>query len=217
MIGRKVRYDDKRQMFLFPKFVYEYGTDMPSSEAQKELNHYWEREKSNPENGALYERYIGYLYEEAGYHVEYTGIQKGVKDAGRDLVCRYGNRVLIIQCKNWAYDKKIYSKYIYQLHGTVDHYRCRYKNRRVSGVFFTTSRLSFDALIASRNLEIETHDSFLMWSFFPVVKCKCFEKKYYLPDDWHYNDVNMDLKAGDMYCMTVAEAESKGFARGMRW
>lgn len=140
-----------RQLYLFPKFVDEYS-DEPLTQAQLELNNFWERNKNNPEKGALYERYIGYLYEEAGYYVAYTGIIKGVKDMGRDLVCRYGKRALIIQCKNWRYDKKIHAKYIYQLYGSVEHYRRQYPSRRVYGVFFTTSRLSFDAVVAARQL-----------------------------------------------------------------
>ena len=200
------------QLYLFPKFVEEYS-DEPKTQAQLELKNFWERPKNNVEKGVLYERYVGYLYEEAGYYVEYTGITKGVKDMGRDLICRYGRRVLIIQCKNWGYDKKIHAKYIYQLHGSVEHYRRQYPNRRVYGVFFTTSRLSLDAVVAASRLGIETHDRLLLRSSFPIIKCQKSTKKYYLPDDWHYDKIKLNLSTGDFYCMTVAEAESKGFKR----
>ncbi|MBQ7216502.1 MAG: hypothetical protein IJS39_11035 [Synergistaceae bacterium] len=51
----------------------------------EELHDFWVRiegTKEATELGRLYEQYIGYLYEEAGYEVEYTGIDKGNNDGG---------------------------------------------------------------------------------------------------------------------------------------
>ena len=63
---------------------------------ENELNNYWnrvKRSKDTTELGRLYEQYIGYLYEDAGYNVEYRGIDKGNNDGGIDLICKFGNIV----------------------------------------------------------------------------------------------------------------------------
>ena len=46
----------------------------------------------------MYERYIGYLYEQKGYKVEYRGIELGLKDGGIDLVSKKKGEVLLVQC-----------------------------------------------------------------------------------------------------------------------
>lgn len=207
-----MRYTDKNQLCLFPKFVYdEQDFTDPRTEAQRQLKNFWERPKSNSEKGAIYERYIGYLYEDAGYHVEYTGIKKGKKDIGRDLVCRVGRDVFIVQCKCWENSKMVYHNHIHQLRGTVEDYNKQYKSRRAHGVFFTTSRIARSAKVASMRIGIETHEKFVMPEPFPIVKCKLSEGKYYLPDDWGYDKVELNLGTGDCYCITVSEADSKGF------
>ena len=56
---------------------------LPSVEKnQMALDRFWKRPKSKWLIGRLYERYIGYLYEEEGYDVEYVGIFKGFEDLG---------------------------------------------------------------------------------------------------------------------------------------
>ena len=203
-----------RQLYLFPKYVDDIEDGCVAEDhAQRELNNFWNRKKSNREIGALYERYIGYLYEEAGYHVKYTGIDRGCKDMGRDLICRCGSQVLIIQCKNWNFCKKVHVKCVYQLHGTLNHYQSQYPSRIVKGVLFTASLLSKEARAAAIKLKIEVHEHYLMRERFPVIKCKSNDKRYYLPDDWGYNEIQVIFGEGDCYCLTVTEAEWKGFKR----
>ena len=50
---------------------------------QMALDRFWKRPKSKWLIGRLYERYVGYLYEQEGYNVDYVGIFKGFEDLGR--------------------------------------------------------------------------------------------------------------------------------------
>ena len=134
-----------------------------------------------------------------------------MKDNGRDLICRVGRNVYIVQCKHWDYDNIIYAKHIHQLRGSVEDYGKQYIHRKVHGVFFTTSRIAPDAKVISKRIGIELHEKFSFCESFPVVKCKFSERKYYLPDDWGYDQVELNLRAGDCYCITVTDAENKGF------
>ncbi len=109
---------------------------------QLALDRFWKRPKSNWLLGRIYERYIGYLYEEQGYNVEYVGIFKGYEDLGRDLICRKGKNFIIIQCKNWSQFKTIYEKHIFQFFGTVFQYKDANPEHIVRGIFYTTTSLS---------------------------------------------------------------------------
>lgn len=210
---RKKRYTDRQQLYLFPKFIDDFDFyEDPVTLAQKQLNNFWERPKSLKEVGELYERYIGYAYEDARYTVDYFGIRHGKMDAGRDLVCRSGNHVFIVQCKNWAWYKTVFADVIYQLHGSVGHYRFQYPHRKVFGVCYSTTNFSISAISASKILGIEIHGNFKLPKRFPIIKCQASTRMYYLPDDWDdYDSVKLDLKVGDCYCATVSEAEQKGF------
>lgn len=60
---------------------------------QKALDRYLSSRKKPYEIGRDYERFIGYSYEVDGFKVEYTGIEKGLEDLGRDLVCSKGDEI----------------------------------------------------------------------------------------------------------------------------
>lgn len=50
--------------------------------------------------GAFFERYVGSIYENQGYKVEYRGIEKGFFDGGIDLICLKRNECkILVQCK----------------------------------------------------------------------------------------------------------------------
>ena len=110
-------------------------------EAQKLLNEYLDSNLSPSEIGTFYERYIGHLYEEQGYHVKYNGAVNGFDDLGRDLIVMGGDEVLIIQAKCWARHKRINEKHIFQLYGSMAHFEKTYKGKikTVRAVFYTTA------------------------------------------------------------------------------
>ena len=189
---------------------------MQEEDPQVELENYWNHEKSPQEKGMLYEQYIGFLYEDAGYKVEYTGITRGNNDRGRDLICHYQNKDLIIQCKYW--DNNLISvKEVYYFYGTVCHYSALYSNRDVEGVFYTTTIFSYEASQVAKCFGINFFTNFLMPERFPIIKCKKYEdvKKYYLPCDWNYLALTLNTDKGDCYCLTIDEAERKGFRRAV--
>lgn len=188
---------------------------------QMALDRFWSRPKSKWLLGRIYERYVGFVYEQQGYLVEYTGIFKGYEDLGRDLICSKGNEVIIIQCKNWSQFKTIFEKHIFQFFGTVFQYRDQFPNKRVRAIFYTTTELSDLARRFAHELKIELEEKFKMSKNYPCIKCNISQvdgtKIYHLPFDQQYDNTKIEYDKGEFYCTTVEEAENKGFRRAFRW
>lgn len=90
---------------------------------QKALDNYLRsRNRSRWCIGRDYEMYIGYLYEQKGYSIEYKGIIDGFDDLGRDIIAIKEDEACIIQCKHWAQYREIHEKHIFQLFGTTMEY-----------------------------------------------------------------------------------------------
>ena len=77
------------------------------------------------------------------------------------------------------------------------------------GVFYTTTHFSYYAKKIAEDFGILLHDKYAMPSRFPIVKCKYREHHYYLPCDWNYLTLRLNLNNGDCYCLTIEEAEQK--------
>jgi DUF2075 family protein len=201
---------------------------LPSIERnQMALDRFWKRPKSKWLIGRLYERYVGYLYEERGYDVEYVGIFKGFEDLGRDLICQKEKDIIVIQCKNWAQFRTIYEKHIFQFFGTVFQYRDENPNRKVSAMFYTSTELSKLARRFANELGIELKENFKFDKDYPCIKCHTSKvdslytsrgtKIYHLPFDQQYDTTKLERKYGEFYCKTVKEAEDAGFRRAFRY
>ena len=202
---------------LVVTFIILRGALNKDARAQRELNEYLQRSLSPEEIGKLYERYIGYLYENMGYEVEYCGALNGYKDLGRDLVAKKEDQIVIVQAKCWAKNKLIQAKHIFQLYGTKIHFRriTKEKPRSVRAVFYTTASFSDDALEVARVLGVELRKRKLDRSY-PMIKCAVGingEKVYYLPFDPEYDRLRIDPQRGDFFARTVKEAAAKGFRR----
>ena len=197
----------------------EYQSLSASERNQLALDRFWTRKKSKQLIGRLYEQYVGWLYEKEGWEVKYYGISEGYSDLGRDLICHKGAATRIIQCKNWSSSKQIYEKHIFQLFGTTYEYAKNNPFEEVMGVFFTSTKLSELARSFAKEFHIELHENFMLQRF-PLIKCNIGregERIYHLPFDQQYYNTYIKPKDGDFYCMTVAEAEAKGFRRAYRW
>ena len=219
---------------------------LPDTEKyQRALDRYKKRKKTNAEIGRDYERYIGYLYEDDGYTVTYYGIERGLDDLGRDLICIRGNEVHIVQCKCWSNKKKkmIREKHLNQLYGTVVAYKTaksmgitiddlanitgdklltiRQGNLdlySITPVFYSTVPFSPTALAFAKILDIECHVTPL--DDYPMIKCnisRTGERIYHLPFDQQYDKTIITPVDGECYAWTVEEAEDKGFRRAKRW
>lgn len=197
----------------------EYRQLSSAERNQRALDRFWERNKSKRLIGKLYEQYIGYIYEQKGYQVEYFGITEGLSDLGRDLICNKGKSILLIQCKNWSQTKTIYEKHIFQFFGTMFQFAKTSPGKSVKGVFYTATSLSEVARSFAMEFKIELHEDFPLKRY-PMIKCNVSrngEGIYHLPFDLQYDNTKINPKDGDRYCMTVAEAESAGFRRAYRW
>lgn len=198
----------------------EYITLSETERNQLALDRFWERPKSQHLIGKLYEQYIGYLYEKIGYQVEYFGIYMGLKDLGRDLICKQGRETLLIQCKNWSRSKTIYEKHIFQLYGSSCQYKKANPQENVHMAFFTSTHLSKGASAFAQDFNIKIYENFQL-DRFPIIKCNVNRNTgtriYHLPFDQQYDVTKIRVKEGDFYCLTVVEAEEKGFRRAYRW
>lgn len=201
---------------------------LPSVERnQRALDHYLASRKSKWQVGRDYERYVGYHLERRGYRVEYRGALDGLTDMGRDLIAHRGLDTLIVQCKRWAQGKTIHEKHIFQLFGSMLEYQLAREEdgaqqtlSTVTGYFITSTQLSPLARRVADRLGIKVSESHAPQPY-PLIKCNITpqsgERIYHLPFDQQYDRVKIDERLGEMFCMTVAEAEASGFRRAFRW
>ena len=199
----------------------EYRKLSTTEKNQLALDRYWKRPKSKWQIGKLYERYVGFLYEQQGYDVDYVGISKGFEDLGRDIIAVKGKEFVVIQCKNWSRFKTIYEKHIFQFFGTVFQYKDENKSRDVKAIFYTTTKLSDLARRFADELNIKLVENDKIPNDYACIKCNISkvdgEKIYHLPFDQQYDHVKIEPKTGEFYCSTVVEAEEKGFRRAFRY
>jgi hypothetical protein len=210
-------------LIYVPKVEYEKLSD--SKRNQLALDRYLKRPLSRAGIGRFYERYLGYLFEEKGWQVEYHGIVEGYEDLGRDLICKKDNRIKIVQAKCWAADKIIHEKHIFQLFGTTQLYLMNHLQNdeieaNVSAIFITTTSLSPVAQKAAQWLKIETRENFAIDKAYPMIKCNINqsskERIYHLPFDQQYDRTKIIPELGEFYATTIEEAEQKGFRRAFR-
>ena len=214
----------------------EYKTMSVTERNQRALDNYWNRKnRTHSEIGADYEKSIGYWeYEKKGWEVEYFGIDKGLEDMGRDLICISPDKRIthIVQCKCWSSKKEIHENHINQLFGTTVRYFLEHTGSHSIGgfvklldsgsivpVFYTKTTLSPTAKSFAESLGIEVHEEVEM-KMYPMVKCnisrRSQEKIYHLPFDQQYDNIKIEPPE-EFIAMTVAEAEQAGFRRAFKW
>lgn len=199
----------------------EYARLSTTERNQLALAKWKARRKSNVEIGRIYERYLGYLYEQDGWTVTFIGALEGLEDMGRDLLCVRDSEVHVVQAKYWSTHKTIHEKHIFQLYGTTLLLPRTYpdlRGNRITPVFATTTTLSETALWAAKALDIQVR-SINMDLDYPVIKCNINgnSRIYHLPFDQMYDRVRIIPAKGELYVKTVAEAESEGFRRAKRY
>lgn len=189
---------------------------------QLALDRYIEsRKKSKWQIGRDYELYIGYLYQNKGYKIDYFGSYMGLEDLGRDLIATKKGKVLIIQCKYWSKEKVIHEKHIMQLYGSLIAYKIEHNTDDAIGVLITNIELSDTAKKFAKTLNIEYVENKPLGSF-PRIKCNIGHDEfgetyiYHLPMDFQYDKTKIEKK-GEMMVSTVAEAEEAGFRRAYKW
>ena len=186
--------------------------------AQRKLDAYLNGQMSPSEIGLFYERYVGYIYENSGFDVDYNGATSGYKDMGRDLIARKGRSIHIIQTKCWAKNKTIHEKHIFQLFGSTAHYRMQNDfsdSFTIQPVFCTSAKYSDVAHQVADVLGVE-----LGWvkldRTYPLIKCNVNlkgERIFHLPFDRYYDKIKIRPKNENCYVHTVKEAVEKGFRR----
>jgi hypothetical protein len=214
----------------------EYEKLSTTERNQRALDRYWAKKKTSWQIGRDYERYIGYLYEQKGFSVYYQGIEKGLEDLGRDLICKKGQQVEIVQCKYWREDRTIHEKHINQLFGTtveyfinnihreskleLDLFQTLLKRKDIIATIITSAALSDTAKYFASILGIRVIDHF-PFKKYPSIKCNVSyrdgSKIYHLPIDQQYDRTTINEERNECYLETVEEAEKLGFRRAWRW
>ncbi len=211
---------DPAQKFLKPD---EFKKLPANKKNQLALDRYLNKTHSKLEIGRFYERYIGHLYEDKGWTVKFFGIIEGFDDLGRDLICKKGNEIHIVQTKNWSKFRTIREKYMYQHFATTMHYQITEKlNKKIKlkPVFYATIDYSDMAKKVAKALKIELHTEKLKKDY-PMIKCNINpgtkEKIFHLPFDQQYDKIIIGNTPGEFYAKTVNEAVKKGFRRAFRY
>lgn len=174
--------------------------------------------RSNWEAGIKYERYIGYLCEKEGCNVKYTGATLKLNDMGRDLIAFKEKTIYIIQCKRYAQGKEVHENHLFQLFGSVAHYKKEHPNHKVIGVFVTSSQLSDVAKQCAESLSVLLYEN-IPFKSYPTIKCnigKNGEKIYHLPFDQQYDNITIQFSKGEFYADTIVEAKAKDFRHAMK-
>jgi Restriction endonuclease len=198
----------------------EWSSLSSADRSQRALDRYLRSRMTPWQLGRDYERYVGYLREQAGCAVAYLGIVKGFEDLGRDVIAERDGAIEVIQCKRWAQRKQIHEKHIFQLFGTMTAARIENPGKQVSGTFTTTTTLSERAREFAGLLDIKVEESFPLGDY-PRIKCniarRTDERIYHLPFDQQYDSTVVELARGECYVATAHEAEELGFRRAWRW
>jgi hypothetical protein len=223
--GENLDAIDNADPVLFYVQKAEYEKLSPTERNQLALDRYLNRPLSRAAIGRFYERYLGYLYEKEGYQVEYHGIVEGFEDLGRDLICRKGSQIVIVQAKCWSAEKLIHEKHIFQLFGTTQLFLMNQQQNDLFGakiyaMFITTTTLSPVAQKAAKWLKIGVKERFAIDKAYPMIKCNINksskEKIYHLPFDQQYDRTKIIPELGEFYATSVKEAEKQGFRRAFR-
>ncbi|ULJ66652.1 restriction endonuclease [Wielerella bovis] len=182
------------------------------------------RRLSNREIGSRYERYLGYLYERAGWKVDYHGERMGVHDGGIDLICctldsEYCHAV---QAKHWT-SRQIDTQDIRKFLDNFEAKRHQIPHHYPEAVFITNSHFTPEAKAIAEQHGVEILENIAMPQDYPLVKCvhhKNDTKTYFTPpivptgkkgNMSSYIRYSPDFSQGDCYVYTCAEAERRGF------
>lgn len=215
--------DDPVKLFLTPG---EWERLSNTEKNQLALDRYWEasRRRSAWAAGVQYERFIGYRYEIEGFQVEYHGAIRGKGDLGIDLICRQGDIVHVVQCKRLSVEKQIpvRENVVAQIYGAAMFYAMQSEidSSMIKPVIVTTYELSSEARRFSEVLgvTVREHEPF---QTYPSIKCNISsitgERIYHLPFDQQYDTTQIGNVEGEIYAMTVWEAEQASFRRALRW
>ena len=200
----------------YKNLVENYGNELAKYISQKNL--------SPEELGKRYERFVGYLYEQNGYKVEYHGIKMGKEDGGIDIIATAKNHIVLIQCKRRRKDNLIYVNTVKQLLGTLVDYRAEFPAKNVICVLYTQN----DNLDEEAKKTLERHSfmkhivdpyPFDVNKAYPLIKCnigKNNEKIYHLPTDAMYDRIKIEIRKNECYVDTIAKAEYFGFRRAKK-
>ncbi len=203
----------------------EYNNLSITERNQLALDRYQEsKKKTNWQIGRDYELYIGFLYKQKGYEIDYFGEYMGMEDLGRDIIAKKDNKTLIIQCKYWSTKKQIHEKHVTQLYGTMVSYCVEngFSKKDVTGILVTNISLSETAKKIAHFLNIQFQENIPSGKY-PCIKCNIGHdyngtetKIYHLPFDQQYDSTKINKK-GEFFALTVQEAEEAGFRRAFKW
>lgn len=228
-----------------PEFLRE-STPYPLDEQglkgkERDLYEYAHRRNlSKREAGDRYERYIGYLYERAGWPVEYYGLTEGVANSNRgiDLICYGADATHFVQTKHWTEGVVAKTNIRNVIDRVAKNAQQLAEKRPVSGrivpVLVVKPELAAEYFDYAAEQGVRLfHD--VSVQLYPQVKCttgKRGSRKYFVPflkektaekvqemleGAWEpYDLVRMDTASGDVHVHTLAEAEALGYKYSTR-
>ena len=94
------------------------------------------------------------------------------------------------------------------------------KKAKTKATFVTSTKLSEKAKEFAKALQVQVLEGF-PFQRYPSIKCnigrQTGEKIYHLPFDQQYDTTLIEEERNECYVETVAEAETLGFRRALKW
>ena len=175
-------------------------------------------DEAKADYGRQYERFVGYQFEKRGFCVNYQGIRKGLEDGGLDLVARDPRIIRLVQCKRWR--MPVNSDVISRLQGAVERFvfeerqgKSSVMRTSIRGVLATTGEVDEDAKKLAEHFGIYLMPS-LQFESYPAIKAQRITAdggRFLLPFSSGYDQMRMNLNAGDCFQQSIRGAFLNGF------
>ena len=114
---------------------------IPTLDVKSRKNKTDTKDKNNIKKGTAFESYVGSQYEGKRYVVEYYGKEKHSHDLGRDLICKFHNYTVIVQCKYYKDTTVIRLNDVYIFYASVKHYASEHPQEIVSASLWTNQNM----------------------------------------------------------------------------
>ena len=206
----EVPEDDVRALEYRLWWYLQYG-NQPTSTLR-------ETAEARVDYGAQYERFVGHLFEERGFHVRYNGLREGINDGGIDLIARAPRKIRLIQCKRW--NRPVNSDTISRLHGGVERFVWNERKNKpaksrthILGVLVTSGDVEPEAQELAEHLGMFVMKN-LAFQTYPAVKAQEIVDgmgRFLLPFNSGYDRMAFDISKGGHFFSTVREAFAHGF------
>lgn len=219
----EVQLEKDNQIISFNLGEDEKNIDNKAIKNQKVLDDYIKREKTLWEKKRDYKLYIGFLFRQKRFQVQYISSTKKRESTDKDLIAQKGKQIILIKSEYCNDAKETLTQCVNALGKAMEAYSFEHKinKKNIKGMFYSNIGFTDIASKLANSLGIILIP-YQECGEFPRIKCNIGRdengkpvKIYHLPVDQQYDRVKIELK-GECFVETIAEAEKRGFRRAYR-